>query len=62
MVDLIYSFFAEVAFEIKLYFFMTVCVSVSLILLYSEFSISVLRDKRRKVENIKQLGILSVVG
>ena len=59
--DLFYSFFAEVAFEIKLYFFMTVGVSVSLILLYSEFSVSVLRDKRRKVENIKQLGILSVV-
>ena len=40
---------------------MTVGISVSLILLYSEFSISVLRDKRRKVENIRQLVILSVV-
>ena len=40
---------------------MTVDVFASLILLYSEFSVSVLRDKSRKVENIKQLGILSVV-
>ena len=40
---------------------MTVDVFASLILLYPEFSVSVLRDKRRKVENIKQLGILSVV-